>query len=99
MFDAGTTMLRVNQSRQRRAKDAWNDVAVYPEQPQPLPDPASLSRERLIRRVSDPLTSFPTRAHLRFTGLFLEVSGLTLWSGLTALALFFGDMQPTRTPN
>ena len=29
-------------------------------------------------RVSGPFTSFPTRVHLRFTGLFLAVSGPTL---------------------
>ena len=87
VIDIGATVLRVNQSKLRRAKDAWNDVVA----PQGIPSHfhlLSLCRvSGWIGRVSGQWINFLDKARLRFTGLFLKVPGMTLWSCLTALAL------------
>ena len=47
MIDTGTTVLRVNQSKLRQEKGAWNDVALSPDSPPLPPQSDSVLRERL----------------------------------------------------
>ena len=46
MIDTGTTVLRVNQSKLRQEKGAWNDVALSLDSPPLPPQPYSVPRER-----------------------------------------------------
>ena len=46
VIDTGTTVLRVNQSKLRQEKGAWNETAVSPDNPQPPPPSDSVPRER-----------------------------------------------------
>ena len=58
--------------------------------------PLHLSLRRVngwIRGVSVRWINFPIQVHMRFTGLFLAVSGLTFWSCLEVLA--FVRIHPT----
>ena len=50
------------------------------------------------RRASGQWINFPIRVRLKFTGLFLAVSGGMLWSCLARLRSV-GYMQSARTPN
>ena len=51
-------MLRVNQSKQRKEKNAWNDVQSYREHEQSLPPKPPLPRERLSES-SDLISEHP----------------------------------------